>query len=118
MSPVAISHSAPETEPQQLGFNFLTQTHSAPRVSRTHDPTTTTTSYTLPSHPYATSPVAVLHAQTPSPGSRLPTQRPTTTTITSSAPPHHLPPLLSILISDGTPEIELQWLGFGFLALN
>ncbi|KIM75322.1 hypothetical protein PILCRDRAFT_13732 [Piloderma croceum F 1598] len=56
-------------------------------------------------------------AQTPSPGSHLPTQRPTTT-ITSSAPPHHLPLLLSILIFDCVPEIKPQWLGFGFLALN
>jgi hypothetical protein len=42
----------------------------------------------------------------------------TTTTTTSSAPPHYLPLPLSTPISDGAPEIEPQWLGFGFLALN
>ena len=37
----------------------------------------------------------------------------------SPPPPHqHLPLLLSTSIPDGPPEIEPQWLGFGFLALN
>src|SRR5882672_3251666 len=47
----------------------------------------------------------------------LQTHDPTTTT-TSSAPLPHLPSLLFTSISDGVPSIELQWLGFRFLALN
>src|SRR5882762_834242 len=61
LSPIAVSHGTPETEPQRLSFGFSTQTHSSPRVSQTHNPTTATTSYTPPSHPYATSPIAVSH---------------------------------------------------------
>src|SRR5882762_7845806 len=59
-SPVAVSHGAPEIEPQWLSFGFSTQTCSSPRVLQTHDPTTTT-SYAPPPHPYALSPIAISH---------------------------------------------------------
>src|ERR1700676_4127596 len=95
-------------------------------------PTTTTTSSAPPCHlpsllstsisdgaPKSTPSGLILYfwPSAPSPASHLQTQRPTTTT-TSLAPLHHLPLPLSTPISDGTPEIEPQWLGFGFLALN
>jgi len=35
MSPVAVSHGVPETEPQQLGFGFSTQNRSSPCISQT-----------------------------------------------------------------------------------
>ena len=57
---VAVSHGAPETEPQRLGFAVLAQIRSLPRISRTRDPTTITTSHTPPRHPYAPS-RTVLH---------------------------------------------------------
>ncbi|KIM86296.1 hypothetical protein PILCRDRAFT_4807 [Piloderma croceum F 1598] len=61
LSPVTVSHGVPETEPQRLGFRFWTQTPSLPCVSRTHNPATTTTSYTPPPHPYPLSPIIVSH---------------------------------------------------------
>ena len=60
-SSVAVSHGAPETEPQRLGFIYFAQTPSPPRISRRHHPTTTTTSYAPPCHPYTPSTIAVLH---------------------------------------------------------
>jgi hypothetical protein len=131
MSPVAISHSATKTEPQRLGFRLGTKSRSLPPVPRTHDPATSTTSYRPPPHPYATSPVAVPHGTPETEPQQLSfgfwpqthslprisrTHNPTTTT-TSSAPLHHLPSLFFTSISIGMPAIELQWLGFRFLAL-
>jgi hypothetical protein len=129
-SPITVSHGAPKTEPQWLSFRFWTQTPSPPHVSQTHDPATATTLYTPPPHPYPPSPIIVSHGtpetkpqrlnfgfwtQTCSPPHISWTLDPTTTT-TSSVPLYHLPSPLSTFISIGVPAIELQWLGFWFLA--
>ncbi|KIM71035.1 hypothetical protein PILCRDRAFT_17462 [Piloderma croceum F 1598] len=119
-SPVAVSHGAPQIEPQRLGFGCWPKTPCLAPVSRAHSPTAAATSYTPPHHPSAPFPFANSYGapeieprrlgfgflpQTPPPASRLQTQRPTTTT-PSSAPSHHLPSLLSTPISDGAFEIE------------
>src|SRR5258705_11972572 len=46
----AVLHGMPETEPQTLGFGFLTQTPPPPRNLRTHHPTTITALYEPPHH--------------------------------------------------------------------
>jgi hypothetical protein len=60
-SPPLATPFQPETEPRRLSFGFLTQSPSSPRVSQTHNPTTTTAWYVPPCHPHAPSPVAVPH---------------------------------------------------------
>ena len=50
-----------ETEPPWLGFRFLTQSPSLPRVSQTHNPVTTTTWYMPLCHSHAPSSVAFPH---------------------------------------------------------
>jgi hypothetical protein len=125
---VAFSRGATETEPQRLGFGIWTKTCSPPPVSRTRDPTTTTTSYRPPPHRYATSPVAVSHGATETEPQRLgfgiwtksrslppvPRTHDPATSTTSYRPPPHPYATSPVAVSHGTPETEPQRLGFGF----
>ncbi|KIM88291.1 hypothetical protein PILCRDRAFT_3307 [Piloderma croceum F 1598] len=130
LSPLSrLAREGPEIEPRRLSFGFLTQTPSLPRVSQTHDPTTTTTSYALSPHPYTPPPIAVppstreteprrlgfvFLAQTPSPPHVSRTHDPTTT-ITSYAPPIYFYAWFPVIASHGAPETEPRWLSFIFL---
>jgi hypothetical protein len=55
-SPPLAAPLQPKTEPRQLCFGFFWPARSTPCVSRTHNPTTTTTSYAPSHHPYTPSP--------------------------------------------------------------
>ena len=108
--------------------DFGPTTCSLPPVSRTRDPTTTTTSYRPPPHPYAISSVAVSYGTTETEPQRLSfgllskthsvarvlrTHDPTATT-TSYAPPPHPYATSPVAFSCGATETEPQRLGFGF----
>src|SRR5882762_2946164 len=56
-SPPLAAPLQPKTEPWQLGLGSFWPTCSAPRVSRMHNPITTTTLYAPSHHPYAPSPL-------------------------------------------------------------
>jgi hypothetical protein len=112
----------PETEPQRLSFGVLTQTHPPPRGARTHDPTTTITSYVPPPHLYSPSPVPASHGMPETEPQRLgfgvltqthPLPRvarmhdPTTTITSYAQPPHPYappPPLLPLRTARPKPS--------------
>jgi hypothetical protein len=121
-SSIAVPHGAHETEPQWHGFVFFTQTPSLPRISQTHQPPTTTTSCTPPSHPYAPSSTAVSHGVPKTEPKRLGfiffTQTPSRALRFTNAPPHchllfiyttpphpRIPASPSTTIPNDTPEI-------------
>ncbi|KIM92177.1 hypothetical protein PILCRDRAFT_279 [Piloderma croceum F 1598] len=120
-------HLSPSPPPVS---DFWPQTRNPGLRSPTRDPTADVTSLLPPHHPSALSPAAISYgvpetelqqlsfaflAQTPPRASCFqPNGHTTTTTITT--PFHHPSASSPAAVSHGTPETELQQLGFAFLA--